>query len=221
MKLILASDLTFLLKSGFDLTGIPKDRMKVGYITTASKVAPEQSFFEAVKKSIRNNGYAFEEIDIDGKSPEEIRAFFRDKNVILIEGGNTFYLLKVIRETGFDRILKELIDEGKVFIGTSAGAYIMCPTVDVAGWNNLAAERFGVNDNTGLGYVPFALKVHYHDSDKNEVERRMKLLSCPLRILRDGQGIVVDGENTTFIGENEVVFSNTGTEDNLVQFSSR
>ncbi|MFA5936306.1 MAG: hypothetical protein WC822_00300 [Candidatus Paceibacterota bacterium] len=37
MKLILGSDLSFLLKYGYALTGIPKDQMKIGYITTASK----------------------------------------------------------------------------------------------------------------------------------------------------------------------------------------
>lgn len=37
MKLILASDLSFLLKYGYDLTGISKSKMKIGYVTTASK----------------------------------------------------------------------------------------------------------------------------------------------------------------------------------------
>jgi len=37
MKLILASDLSFLFKYGYELTGIPKDQMRIGYITTASK----------------------------------------------------------------------------------------------------------------------------------------------------------------------------------------
>ena len=200
MKLILASDLSFLLKYGYDLTGISKDRMKVGYITTASKLS-RSPFLEKVKTTIRENGYLFEELDIEGKSKNELREFFRDKNVIHIEGGNTFYLLKAIKETGFDEILRELINEGKVYIGTSAGSYIMCPTIEVASWNPDGKDRFNITDFTALNYVPFVLKVHYKDELEGLVKEKMETLKYPLRILRDGQGILVEDDKYAFIGD--------------------
>jgi peptidase E len=95
MKLILASDLSFLLKYGYDLTGISKSEMKIGYVITAGKVA-RSPFLDNVKKIIKDEGYSFEEIDIEGKTQNELRSFFKDKNVVHIEGGNTFYLLKAI-----------------------------------------------------------------------------------------------------------------------------
>ena len=45
MRLILASDQSFLLKYGYDLTGIPKNQMKIGWVTTASKGDRNKSFF--------------------------------------------------------------------------------------------------------------------------------------------------------------------------------
>ncbi|MEI7765788.1 MAG: hypothetical protein WCI93_04385, partial [bacterium] len=42
MKLILASDYTFLLKYGYNLTGIPKDQMKIGYVNTAIQVEDDK-----------------------------------------------------------------------------------------------------------------------------------------------------------------------------------
>ena len=155
--------------------------------------------------TIAKNGYSFEEIDIEGKSKDELRNFFKDKNIIHIEGGNTFYLLKAIRETGFDEILKKLLNEGKIYIGTSAGAYVMCPTIDVADWNNETVDRFGVTDFTALNYVPFILKVHYKDESEVLVKEKMKTLKYPLRILRDGQGILVEDNQHTFIGDGEEV----------------
>jgi peptidase E len=68
MILILASDLSFLLKHGYSLTGIPKSEMRIGYVTTAAKGARDQTFFEKLKKDIRDNGYSFEEIDIEDKN---------------------------------------------------------------------------------------------------------------------------------------------------------
>lgn len=203
MKIILASDLSFLLRYGYDLTGISKSEIKIGYVTTASKGSRDKTFLEKVKNAMRENGYSFEEIDIEEKSKEEILNFFKDKNIIHIEGGNTFYLLKAIRETGFAEILKKLLSEGKIYIGTSAGAYVMCPTIEVANWNETGRDRFDLEDFSALNYVPFVLKVHYKDEMKNTVGEKMKTLKYPLRILKDGQGILVENSETKFFGEED------------------
>jgi dipeptidase E len=207
-KIILASDLSFLLKYGYDLTGIPKDKMKIGHITTAYKVSRNSlDFFKKVSEIIKENGYDMEDFDIDGKTKEEIKDFFKDKNVVHIEGGNTFYLLKAIRETGFAEILKELLNEGRVYIGTSAGSYVMCPTIEVSTWNDDGKDKFGLTDFTALNYVPFILKVHYKDESENLLREKMKTAKYPLRILRDGQGILVQDDKYTFFGGDEVKLS--------------
>jgi len=206
MKLILSSDGSFLLKYGYEQTGIPKDQMRIGYVTTAYQVSRNNfEFFENYKNKVRDAGYNFEEIDIKDKSEEKLREFFKDKNIIHIEGGNTFYLLKIIRETGFDKILKDLINEGKVYIGTSAGSYVMCPTIEVANWNTDGIDRFGVTNFKALDIVPFVLKVHYKDEMEEKVKEGIKNLKCPIRILRDGQGIIVENDEYTFMGDGEEV----------------
>lgn len=207
MKLILSSDLSFLLKYGYSLTGISKDDIKIGRIITASKGEGEkvQLFIEKVKDIIIENGYSIEDIDIKNKSGEEVRIFFKDKNVVHIEGGNTFYLLKVIRETGFTDILKELLDEGRVYIGTSAGSYIMCPTIEVSDWNPDGKDRFGITDFTALDYVPFFLKVHYKDEQEETVRKGIKTLKYPIHILKDGQGVFCEDGNCRFVGDEEEV----------------
>lgn len=208
MKIILASDLSFLLKYGYDLTGIPKEQMNIGYVTTASKVArTSKQFFIDVKNSIIENGYPITDFDIEGKTKDQMRKFLKDKNIIHIEGGNTFYLLKAIKETGFAEVLQEQLEEGKVYIGTSAGAYIMCPTIEVADWNKSGRDRFDLTDFTALNYVPFLLKVHYEDTMKDMILENIKNTKYPLRILRDGQGILVENNTYTFIGGEEVVLN--------------
>lgn len=204
MKLILASDYKFLLKYGYNLTGIPKDKMKIGHIITATK-GTGKPFNPKYKMIIEENGYQLDSFDIENKSEEEIRNFLKDKNIIQMEGGNTFYLLKVIRETGFDKILKELLEEGKVYIGTSAGAYIMCPTIEVSKWGRNADKDFGLKDLTALSYIPFVLKVHYKDEFKEQLKENIKTLKYPLRILRDGQGIFCEDGNCKFVGDGEEV----------------
>ena len=206
MKIILASDLSFLLKYGYDLTGIPKEKIKIGHITTAYKVSRNSlDFFKKVDETIKEKGYDMENFDIEGKTKEEIKDFFKDKNVVHIEGGNTFYLLKAIRETGFANILRELLNEGRVYIGTSAGSYVMCPTIEVSDWNPDGKDRFGVTDFTALNYVPFVLKVHYTDEMKGLVSEKVKTLKYPIHILKDGQGMFCEDGKYRFIGDEEEI----------------
>lgn len=201
MTIILASDISFVLEHGYALTGIPKDELRIGYVTTAAKVSRHPEFFEAIKKSMRAAGYRFDEIDIAGKNESELKTFFNDKNVIHVEGGNTFYLLKAVRESGFAAVLKELLAAGTPYIGSSAGAYIMCPTIEVAAWSRDNKDRFGLTDFSALNYVPFVLKAHYTDEHEALIKENAGTLKYPLRLLRDGQGILVNDDETKFIGE--------------------
>lgn len=203
MKLILASDISFILKYGYNLTGIPKYQMRIGYVTTSAKGGNWKDFFDNVRNKMTEAGCNFEEIDIEGKTKEEIKNFFKDKNVVHLEGGSTYYLLRAIRATGFTEILKELLGEGRVFVGTSAGAYVMCPTIEVSDWNE--QDRFGITDLTGLNYVPFVLKVHYKDEQEEMVKKGIQSLKYPMRILRDGQGILAEDGKYTFVGDGEEV----------------
>lgn len=210
MKLILGSDLSFLLKYGYDLTGILKSDIKIGRIITASKGESEtvQLFIEKVKNIISENGYFIEDIDIENKTKKELIEFFKDKNIIHMEGGNTFYLLKAIRETGFADILKNLLNEGKIYIGTSAGAYAVCPTIEVSNWSPDSKDKFGLTDFIALNYVPFVLKVHYKDEQEEIVRKGIKTLKYPIHILKDGQGMFCEDGTCRFIGEGEEVILN-------------
>ncbi|MES2223614.1 MAG: Type 1 glutamine amidotransferase-like domain-containing protein [Patescibacteria group bacterium] len=207
MKLLLTSKEKFLITKGYDLLGIPKDKLKIGYITTALKVVADTEYLNYMKEyeiEMRKNNISFEEFDIEGKNEEEIREFFKDKNVIQVSGGNPFYLLKSIRESGFDKVLKDLLNEGLIYVGSSAGSYIMCPTIEVAAWK-VGRNNYGLNDLTALAYVPFLLKCHYTDSAKDTILEKVKDLKYSLKILRDDQAFLVEDGNVMFIGDGEEV----------------
>lgn len=204
-KLLLASNGKFLFDTGYGLLKIPAKETKILYVTTASKGVDSTKYLEAHKQAMKDKGYWFEEIDVEGKSEEDLRQAVSRNNVIHIEGGNTFYLLKAVKETGFDKILKEAIDSGVVYVGTSAGSYIACPTIETSTWGPVVKDRHGLEDLTALSFVPFIMRVHYTDDVKDLIAEKKKTASHPLRILRDGQAILVQDENYKFIGEGEEV----------------
>jgi len=205
MRLLLGSDGSFLMQTGYALLGIPVREFRIGYVITAAKVSTNIVFLETHRRAMTEGGYAYEEFDIEGKSEEEMLRFFEDKNVVHLEGGNSFFLMRIIRESGFEKVLRILLERGLVFIGTSAGAYVMCPDLLVSTWGRHTNKRFGLEGIEALNYVPFCLKVHYTDRMAEELKERVKSLPCPLRILRDGQGIYVHDGKCTFVGRGEEV----------------
>ena len=73
----------------------------------------------------------------------------------------------------FDREQK-LFEKGIGYVGTSAGAYIMCPNIKVSTLGPNPKPRYGLEDLTGLDYVPFCLKVHYTDEMEANVKEMIK-----------------------------------------------
>lgn len=201
MKLLLASNGRFLIEEGYKLLGLPRKEIRIGYITTASKGVNDLSYLDRHRSELNENGYKFEEIDIENKSLGELKNFFAGKNVIHIEGGNTFYLLKAFKETGFDKVVIDLVKSGMVYVGSSAGAYITCPTTETSTWKTDIKDNYGLTDLTALNLVPFLLKVHYTEDKKEIVMDGIKKSNYPVRILRDGQGILVEEEDYFFAGE--------------------
>ena len=100
---------------------------KVLYITTASdgEDDDDKTWMDEEYKTILDLGINESNI-IEYKIGNDIN--INDFDIIYMMGGNTFYLLNIIRNTGFDKIIKDFIDNGKIYIGSSAGSEILGKT---------------------------------------------------------------------------------------------
>ena len=109
-------------------------------------------------------------------------------DVMYMMGGNTFYLLNIIRKTGFDKNIKEFINSGKIYIGSSAGSEILGNSIDVAiGYDD---NNVNMTDFTGLKIVDGLIIPHCNRKEdfinklKNETNEKLYLLY-------DGDGIII------------------------------
>jgi dipeptidase E len=156
--------------------------------------------------------YNFHEFDIENKSQKQIKNFLKDKNAVWVEGGNTFYLLKACRQSGFDQVITDLVKNNKIiYIGTSAGSYIACPTIEVSTWKRPGEEkpRFGITDLRAMNLVPFLIKAHYKEIDRPLLKEKIKNCRYPAKILKDGQAILVENGNYKLTGkEGEMIIEN-------------
>mgnify|MGYP001563060064 FL=1 len=100
----------------------PYSNTKVAYVITASKMENIISYLNAETELLKNLGCVVELITFENCSEEKAGNLLKDKNLIYVQGGNTFYLLKVLKESGADKIIIDMVKTGIPYIGVSAGA---------------------------------------------------------------------------------------------------
>lgn len=184
----------------------PLTALKMAYISTAYKVEERTVFADLDIKALTEMGFQIEEIDITGKDYTQLHKMLRDKDVIYVQGGNTFYLLKEVKASGFDKLIKELLERGVIYIGVSAGSYIACPTIEMATWPKKEKEQFGLTDLTALSLVPFLLSVHYNREKYREgLSEGITKTKYPVRILTDDQAFLIQDDVVTLIGSGEEI----------------
>lgn len=88
-----------------------------------------------------------------------------DIDVIYTCGGNTFTLLKLFKESGFEEELIKYINNGVIYIGRSAGSHLLTKNIKhVLAFDN---NDIGLEDFDGLGLFDGVIVCHYNDERKN------------------------------------------------------
>jgi dipeptidase E len=150
-------------------------------------------------------GFEVEDLDIEDRNADELRAILRGKDAVYVQGGNTFYLLKWVRESAFGEVVKELIEQGIVYIGVSAGSYIACPTIEPAIWKGVDKNTVGLTDFTALGLVPFLMFVHFEPAYAGILRKEIPGAHYSVKILTDGQAILIQGKEIKLVGRGEEI----------------
>lgn len=204
--LILASSGQFIIDNNIDKY-LPKKLAdcKIAYIITASKKVSDSSYINEQRQKMKELNFNYTEIDIDDKNEKELKKILKSYEIIFMEGGNTFYLLKSIRESGFENVINDLLNKGAVYIGSSAGSYVACPSIIMATFSERPKDRCGVTDFTALNLVPFLISAHYTPDKLPNLKEKSKILNLPLHILNDQQAIIsIDGK-TKLLGDGEKI----------------
>lgn len=179
----------------------PFSKLKTAFVINASKSVPNTDYLERHRKFFKEHDYSIQELDIDGKDKNELRALLKGFEAVFVEGGNSFYLLKSIRESGFDEVIRELLPQGLIYIGASAGSYVACPTIEMALWKHQDKyDHHGITDYTAMNLVPFLMTVHYKPEYREILKDKIARAKYPVKVLDDDQAILVDGDKVELIG---------------------
>jgi len=185
----------------------PSRQIELAHIITASNVEKSTDYVKRDKRQMLKLGLQVEDIDLKGKTEKVLKSLLEGKDVIYVQGGNAFYLLKYVRESGFHKVVKELIQKGVVYIGASAGSYIACPTIEMATLKHQDKNRVGLKDLKALNLAPFLITVHYESKYKAILKKEIPKAKFPVRILRDNQALLISNGKVKFVGKGEEVKS--------------
>ena len=137
------------------------ERQRVAFVTAAS-LHDEAAYFARVSVMLQPpppEGAGLELLHLRWNDrPLDVLA---RAEALFMGGGNTYALLKRLRESGLLPAIRERVQAGMPYMGASAGSNVAGPTILTTNdWNVVALDRFDA-----LGLVGFNINPHYKEMD--------------------------------------------------------
>lgn len=176
---------------------------KIMYIPFAWKDDTYAGCLEWLSNDLKPFGIS--DIDIV-TSPEQItKEKLNQVKGVFIGGGNTYKLLKMLKESiAFENLKEFALRNDTVVMGGSAGALIWGKSIDTCKDDGLDIKSIcdvnlvGLKDTTGFGMInDYSLLVHYKKKEE-QIPLTMQRIE---RLLKDGHKLVCLPEETSLVVE--------------------
>jgi dipeptidase E len=140
--------------------------------------------------------------DFDTQPSADLAAF----DLVYLAGGNPYYLLQRVRDTGADAVIEEMVEAGRPIIGSSAGALLLGRSLNAVPIFDNSVPDLGCKDTDALRLVPFTVLPHTNRWKARFADYAARVATagmlCRSEILEiaDDEGLLIDGETVTRIG---------------------
>lgn len=176
----------------------------VAYIPTA---ANGENGWESWKKGgswelIQKIGAKVNLILLENYRNKSVIEEIQGKDIVWFAGGVPGYLMYWIRRCYIDKHIRGILDEGTIFVGSSAGAMIAGKSLAPASWSFVDEER-GVEKIKPLRLVDFDIFPHYEEKYLEKIKD--KYPGNKMYLLKDGENIEIDGKKVSIIGEERII----------------
>jgi len=167
---------------------------------TAANLFDESAYFERVRAALAaappaGAGVEAAHIRWDDRPLDALAK----AEALFMGGGNTYALLKRLRESGLLRAVRTRVLAGMPYVGSSAGSNVAGPNILTTNdWNVPGVDRFDA-----LALVPFNVNPHYKESDpmmapysetRDDRIREYHVLNAnPVVALEEGAMVAVEG----------------------------
>jgi len=168
----------------------------VAIVTTAAEGKENNKYSKLAESQFKELDFnVVDFIDLE----DDPKVDFSKYNVIYVCGGNTFKLLKYAREANFKDTIVNLLNWGGIYIGVSAGAIILSPTIQIAASIDPDPNEVGLTNLEGFGLIDFEVLPHYNPSLDEELANYQKMTTNEIVKITDSQAIIITEEGRNFI----------------------
>lgn len=174
-----------------------EEKSKIGFIPTASELDKDRWYIEKDIEDLNKMKFNIVYIDVSKESKEEIVKKFNDIDALFVAGGNSFYLLQQLK---IKDVIQELIEfaNNKIYVGTSAGACIVCPSIDYLQKLDNKLQAPLLDNYNAMSLVDFYVLPHYKSKEKytkiaDEIEKYYN--NYKFVKISNEQAIIVDKVN--------------------------
>lgn len=134
------------------------DKKEVTIITTASEIYKEKNRNAiALKNKLDALGFTVQFLDIENESPQ----LLKKAEIIIIGGGNPYYLLHHLKRTQADAVLREQIEKKVPVLGISAGGLIFMKDLAIIDLLTPEMNTIQLEDTNGMGLIEEVIIPHY------------------------------------------------------------
>ncbi|RKV99063.1 MAG: peptidase S51 [Candidatus Saccharimonas sp.] len=169
---------------------------KIVFVPTASIREGYTGYVGSARKLFKKLGAQLIEIDISTEELAKIKEAFEEADVIYFTGGNSFFLIDQLRKTGTDKLLKQQLKNGKLFIGESAGAIVCAPDISYIEKMDPIPKDYSQSNNAALNLIDFYVLPHYLTAPfKKATEQIVQALpDLELCAINNSQAIIVQDD---------------------------
>ena len=172
-------------------------KIRVLFIPTASRYEDELQYVKKSEDELISLGISKENITwLDVDSLENVGKL-ENYDVVYVCGGNTFFLMKKMIDTGLDKKLIDIINLGKLYVGVSAGSIIAGPDISIAG--PFDENDCNLQSMTGLKLTEKVTSPHYQAKEKQIIDDFKNKLPYEVIELCDGQAYQETGQINSIV----------------------
>lgn len=201
MKAILASSgftNEAIVKVCEDLAGKPREEVNFVVLNEAIKAEKGDSrwLIEGLEEIAENFGGVIDLLDLQAHDLGYVKERIEECDVVFCFGGQTDYLKEVFEETGFVKILPEILEK-KVWVGSSAGSCVLCHKESKEMSVGVFEET--VENRHYLELLPIFFLPHYKSDwfprlTKEVAIRESNMTELPVYLMSDQAAVVVTGD---------------------------
>jgi peptidase E len=171
------------------------DSSRVAVLPHASE--DYEDTFERIKEDFRNKKVSSFELVTDADES------LLDFDALMIEGGNTFELIKTMRESAFFDLIKAFALTGKPIYADSAGAIMLGSDVQTAFLGDDAdTDHQKLQDYRGLDLLSgWAVHAHATHEEYEDLNNLLYDKGNPIFALAEETGILIDGGEYEVFGK--------------------